>query len=147
MRIAIGADHAGFALKERLRMVLAQSGHEVADHGAVSEESCDYPDFAAAVAREVAGGFADYGVLVCDTGAGMSIAANKIPGVQARAASFEEAVRLLRRHNDANVLTFGAKFIDSLVAESMLEVFLSAEFEGGHHARRVAKIAQLEQHD
>jgi ribose 5-phosphate isomerase B len=144
MRIAIGADHAGFVLKEHLRRKLLRDGHEVLDLGTDSQESCDYPDFAAAVARDVAQGRSDRGVLVCGTGVGMAMAANKIAGVRAAPAESEHEVQLTREHNDANILTFGARFVEQSHAEKMLEVFLNTEFQGGRHARRVAKIAQLE---
>jgi ribose 5-phosphate isomerase B len=145
MRIAVAADHAGFALKERLRRKLAENGHQIVDHGTTSEESVDYPDFAAAVARDVAGGKADRGLLVCASGVGMSIAANKVRGVRAALATNSEEVRLTRAHNDANVLAVGAKFTAEDEAEKLLDVFLSTEFEGGRHARRLEKIRQLEQ--
>lgn len=144
MKIAIGADHAGFALKERLRARLAAEGHEVVDYGTSSGESCDYPDFAQAVGREVGAGRTDRGILVCSTGIGMAIAANKLDGVRAAPAQSEDEVRLTREHNDANVLTLGAKYLDEARAESLIDIFLNTEFTGGRHARRVAKIAQLE---
>jgi len=144
MRIAIAADHAGFALKERLRRRLAEDGHEVVDFGPESPESCDYPDYAQPVAREVAQGRSDRGILVCSTGIGMAIAANKVAGVRAAPAQTEDEVRLTREHNDANVLTLGAKYIDEAPAAELIHVFLDTEFAGGRHARRVAKIAQLE---
>ncbi|MCL5743753.1 MAG: ribose 5-phosphate isomerase B [Acidobacteria bacterium] len=144
MKIAIGADHAGFVLKESLARKLSLDGHEVVDFGTDSQESCDYPDFAQAVGRAVAHGDFDRGVLVCSTGVGMLIAANKIDGVRAAPAQSDEEVRLSREHNDANVLTFGAKLVDEASAARMLDFFLSAEFQGGRHARRLAKIAQLE---
>jgi len=145
MKISVGADHAGFLLKESLREWLKSQGHQVTDRGTHSQESCDYPDYAAAVARDVASGQAERGVLVCWTGAGMAIAANKIHGVRAVAAAWPEQVRLSRAHNDANVITFGARFIDAQTAEAMLEVFLSTPFDGGRHARRVGKITALEE--
>ncbi len=145
MRIAIGADHAGFPLKEQLREVLERQGHEVVDYGTDSPQSCDYPDYAAAVAREVAAHRADRGVLICWTGMGMSMAANKIPGARAAVGTSLEEVRLVRQHNDANILTLGAKFTDAATAETLAETFLGTEFEGGRHSRRVAKIARLEQ--
>ena len=144
MRIAIGADHAGFALKEQLRQRLAAEGHEVVDFGADSGESCDYPDFAQPVAREVGQGRADRGILVCSTGIGMAIAANKVAGVRAVPAQSEDEVRLTREHNDANVLTLGARYLDERRAAGLVDLFLNTEFAGGRHARRVAKIAQLE---
>ena len=144
MRIAIGADHAGFVLKESLRQKLLADGHEVVDFGTNSAESCDYPDFAQGVAREVAGHRADRGILVCSTGIGMAMAANKVAGVRAAPAQCDEEVRLTREHNDANVLTLGARFLDSARAGELVDLFLNTEFQGGRHARRVAKIAQLE---
>jgi ribose 5-phosphate isomerase B len=144
MKIAIAADHAGFALKERLRMKLAEQGHEVADFGTASTESCDYPDFAQQVAREVGQGRVDRGILVCSTGIGMAMAANKVDGVRAAPAQSDDEVRLTREHNDANVLTLGARYLDEDRASALIHIFLDTEFMGGRHARRVAKIAQLE---
>jgi len=145
MRIAVGADHAGFSLKEHLAGWLALAGHEVRDLGTHSGESVDYPDFAKAVADAVASGSADRGLLVCFTGAGMAIAANKVDGVRATLGWNPDEVRLTREHNDANVLTLGAKFTQADVAEDLLRVFLSTSFQdGGRHARRVEKIAQFE---
>jgi ribose 5-phosphate isomerase B len=145
MKIAIAADHAGFDLKERLRVKLKDEGHEVVDFGTGSTESCDYPDFAQQVAREVARGRSDRGILVCSTGIGMAIAANKVAGVRAAPAQSEDEVRLTREHNDANVLTLGARYLDEQRAAGLIELFLNTEFAGGRHARRVAKIAQLEE--
>jgi ribose 5-phosphate isomerase B len=144
MKIAIGADHAGFVLKESLLETLRQDGHEIFDHGAHSAESCDYPDFAAAVARDVASGHADRGILVCSTGVGMSITANKIRGIRAALGTCPEEVELVRSHNDANVLTFGAKFTKPDEASAMVQKFLTTEFLGGRHARRVGKISAIE---
>jgi ribose 5-phosphate isomerase B len=139
MKIAIAADHAGFVLKEQLRRKLALDGHEVVDFGTDSEQSCDYPDFAQSVARDVALGRCDRGILVCATGNGMAMAANKISGVRAAPAQQEEEVRLMREHNDANVLTLGARFLDAADAAAMVGIFLSTEFLGGRHARRERK--------
>jgi len=144
MRIAIGADHAGLALKERLRGLLREKGHEVVDYGTHSPESTDYPDFAEAVGRDVAAGRSDCGVLICYTGVGMSIAANKIPGIRAAVGISEDVVRLTRAHNDANILTLGARYTDETTAAALLTAFLDTGFDGGRHARRVAKIAVLE---
>jgi len=144
MKIAIAADHAGFALKEQLRRQLAEDGHEVVDFGTNSVDSCDYPDYAQPVAREVGQGRSDRGILVCSTGIGMSIAANKVDGVRAAPAQSEDEVRMTREHNDANVLTIGAKYMDQGQAMNLVHVFLETEFTGGRHARRVAKITQLE---
>jgi len=144
MRIAIAADHAGFTLKEGLRRALSAAGHQVTDYGTSSAESCDYPDLAAPVARSVAAGDSERGVLVCSTGIGMAIAANKFAGVRAAPAENEDEVRLTRQHNDANVLTLGARYVDLERAEALMRVFLETEFLGGRHARRLAKIAALE---
>jgi ribose 5-phosphate isomerase B len=140
MRVALGADHAGFELKQRLARVLAEAGHEVVDLGTDSAASVDYPDFAAAVARAVAGGRAERGVLVCGTGVGMAIGANRVPGVRAVAADGLYVARLARSHNDANVLALGARVVAAEHAEAILAVFLSTPFEGGRHQRRVAKL-------
>jgi ribose 5-phosphate isomerase B len=144
MRIAIAADHAGFSLKEELRRKLTDEGHEVLDFGTSSAESCDYPDFAQPLGRQVADGRSDRGILVCSTGIGMAIAANKIDGVRAAPAQCEDEVTFTRQHNDANVLTIGAKYMDAVRALGLIHLFLDTEFLGGRHARRVAKIAQLE---
>lgn len=145
MRIAIAADHGGFVLKEQVRQRLAGIGHEVADLGTDSTESCDYPDFARAVGEAVAEGRADRGLLICTTGIGMAIAANKIGGVRAAPAQSEDEVRLTREHNDANILALGAKYLDEARALELIRVFLETRFSGGaRHVRRVGKIAQLE---
>jgi ribose 5-phosphate isomerase B len=144
MKLAIASDHAGYALKEKLRQGLKDAGHEVVDCGTSSAESCDYPDFAAPVANDVAQGVADRGILVCSSGIGMAIAANKVSGVRAVPVRSRDEARLAREHNDANVLTLGAKYLDEPGAMELIEVFLHTEFAGGRHARRVAKIAQLE---
>src|SRR5438046_2612970 len=125
MRIAIAADHAGFALKEKLRSRLAAEGHEVLDFGAGSAESCDYPDFAQPVAREVAQGRSDRGILVCSTGIGMAMAANKVAGIRAAPAQSQDEVRLTREHNDANVLTLGARYLDEAQASGLVDIFLN----------------------
>ncbi|MBI3679273.1 MAG: ribose 5-phosphate isomerase B [Acidobacteria bacterium] len=144
MRISIGADHAGFSLKEQLREKLAAQGHEVIDHGTNSMDSADYPDFAVKVAEDVGQGRVERGILVCSTGVGMSIAANKIPGVRAALAWDPDEVRLTREHNDANVLTLGAKYLGLDQAGQLVSIFLETEFQGGRHARRLAKIADTE---
>ncbi|HXS95224.1 MAG TPA: ribose 5-phosphate isomerase B [Candidatus Limnocylindrales bacterium] len=144
MKIAIAADHAGFALKEQLRQKLASEGHELVDFGPGTAESVDYPDYAQPVARDVGQGRSDRGILVCSTGIGMAIAANKVAGVRAAPAQSEDEVRMTREHNDANVLTLGAKYLDEQHALDLIHIFLGTEFTGGRHARRVAKIAQLE---
>lgn len=144
MKIAIGADHAGFALKDQVRDALRQAGHDVTDVGTHSDESTDYPDYAGTVAHDVVSGAADRGILVCSTGVGMSIAANKVDGIRAAVALNPDEVRLTRAHNDANILTLGARYTDPQAANEMVRIFLETPFDGGRHARRVGKIAQLE---
>lgn len=144
MKIAIGADHAGFELKNRLRDALIAEGHEVRDVGTNSPESTDYPEFAAKVGRAVAAGEVERGILVCGSGAGMSITANKIRGVRAALGVNEEGVRLIRQHNDANVLTLGARFTDPETARRLVHIFLETPFEGGRHERRVNGITSVE---
>jgi ribose 5-phosphate isomerase B len=144
MTIAIGADHGGFLLKNGLRDRLRAAGHEVIDFGAAGAEASDYPDYAGPVARAVAAGQFQRGVLVCTTGVGMSMAANKVPGVRAALGVTDAEVRLTRAHNDANVLTLGAMLVDLETAARLAKIFLETEFEGGRHARRVEKIAALE---
>jgi ribose 5-phosphate isomerase B len=140
VRIAVGADHAGFALKEKLRAELARAGHEVVDFGTDSESSTDYPDFARLVARAVARGDAERGLLVCGSGVGMAIAANKVRGVRAAAVNDPLSAELARRHNDVNVLAIGARIVGPAVAERLLSTFLETPFDGGRHQRRVDKI-------
>jgi ribose 5-phosphate isomerase B len=144
MRIAIGADHAGFALKERLREQLVREGHQVTDCGTTSEASCDYPDLAKAVADAVAAGSAERGVLVCGSGVGMSIAANKVAGIRAALAVDEEEVRLTRAHNDANILTLGSRTTDAETAGKLIGVFLATPFDAGRHIPRIDKIRAME---
>lgn len=142
MKIAIGADHAGYQLKEQLRAALEAKGHEVADFGAHSSDSTDYPDYGRAVAEAVSKGQAERGVLVCSTGVGISIAANKVHGVRAALAYNSDEVALTRLHNDANVLAMGARYTSAKQAEEWVEIFLKTEFEGGRHQRRVDKMEQ-----
>ena len=139
MKIAIGADHAGVQLKQRLRTLLEGAGHEVTDCGTQGEESVDYPDYAQAVAHRVGAGRAERGVLVCGTGIGMCIAANKVPGVRAAKCNDPYEARMSRAHNDANILCLGARVIDPSVADEVVKVFLETPFEAGRHARRVDK--------
>jgi ribose 5-phosphate isomerase B len=140
MRIAAGADHAGFDLKEALVARLREAGHEVVDVGTTSRESADYPTFAHAVARRVAEGEVDRGVLVCGTGLGMCMAANRHPGVRAADCFTRELAELSRRHNDANVLCLGGRLLAEDEAWAMTETWLTTAFEGDRHARRVALI-------
>jgi ribose 5-phosphate isomerase B len=144
MKLAVGSDHAGFALKNRLLDRLRSAGHDVRDFGSDSDASTDYPDYARAVSDAVAKGEAERGILVCASGAGMSIAANKVRGVRAALGVSPDQVQLIRSHNDANVLTLGARFTDPDEAGRLVDVFLNTPFEGGRHARRVAKIADID---
>ena len=143
-KIAIGSDHAGFEAKEKAKGELAALGVEVLDKGSHSLDSVDYPDFGAAVARAVASGEVDRGVLVCGSGIGISIAANKIPGARAALCWNEETARLAREHNDANVLCFGSRFIEPEQAARMVRIFLETDFAGGRHTQRVEKLSALD---
>jgi ribose 5-phosphate isomerase B len=143
-RLAIGADHAGFATKELIKKYLTEAGYNVDDVGTRSEESVDYPDFAREVAERVAAGKSDLGVLVCGTGIGMSMAANKVPGIRAAVAHDVMTAHLAREHNDANVLTLGGRVVDGQTALAIVREFLNTEFAGGRHQRRVNKISELD---
>ncbi|BDC48979.1 ribose 5-phosphate isomerase B [Bryobacterales bacterium F-183] len=146
MRIAIGADHAGLVLKDELRDHLIAQGHDVVDLGTNSPDSTDYPDYASAVAHKVSAGDAERGILVCSTGVGMSMAANKVRGVRAALAFNTDEIQLTREHNDANVLAIGAKYVTTAEAQQFLDVFLKTPFSNGErHARRIAKLADLEE--
>ncbi len=144
MRIAIGSDHAGYELKSAVGTLLAGDGHEVEDVGTDSTESVDYPDYAAAAAELVAEGAADRAVIVCGSGVGVSIVANKLDGVRAVNAHDPDEAEMSRRHNDANVLTLSGKRLQPGDAEPIVERFLDTDFEGGRHARRVERIAAIE---
>lgn len=145
MRVAIGSDHAGYEQKERLRAYLVEQGYEVEDLGTDSGDvSVDYPDLAIAVGRAVAGGQADRGVIVCGTGIGVAIAANKVVGVRAANITDPEFARLARQHNNANVVTVSGRFVPVAVNEAIVDAFLTTEFEGGRHALRVEKISEAE---
>ena len=139
-KIAIAADHAGFALKEVLKGELIGQGFETIDLGTDSEESVDYPDFGQALGKFIATGGADCGVLVCGTGIGISIAANRIAGVRAAVCHDVTSARLSRMHNDANVMAIGSRVLGLEVARDCLRAFLDTGFEGGRHARRVGKL-------
>ncbi len=145
MKISIACDHGAFDLKERLKAHLAEQGHEVVDCGTSSLDSCDYPDFARPAAQMVADGTCDKGVVLCTTGIGVSITANKVRGVRCALCHDPLSAEMTRRHNDANVLAMGAQIIGGNLAERILDVFLSTEFEGGRHQRRVDKIMETEQ--
>ena len=144
MRIAIGSDHAGYHLKETIKSHLRESGFALDDVGTDSDASVDYPDFAAAVARRVASGESDRGILVCGTGIGMAMAANKVEGVRAASVGDLESARLSREHNDANVLTLGGRITPPDLAMAIVRLFLETPFAGGRHQRRVDKIMALE---
>ena len=144
MKIAIAADHAGFALKEQLRRQLAEDGHEVVDFGTNSVDSCDYPDYAQPVAREVGQGRSDRGILVCSTGIGMSIAANKVFGVRAALAHDEVTARIAREHNHCNVLCLGTDLLSEDHIRQIVEIFLGTPFADGRHVRRINKLKQIE---
>src|ERR1041385_2055771 len=140
MRIALASDHAGYAEKERLKTLLADLGVEFEDLGTGSEESVDYPDYARKVAEQVAQGRVQQGVLVCGSGTGMAITANKVAGVRAAVAWSEETARLARQHNDANVLAIGARTTPPADIPAIVRAWFNSNFEGGRHSERVAKI-------
>lgn len=144
MRISIASDHAGFDQKQVLAAYLAECGHEVVDRGPENDDRVDYPDFAELVARDVADGAAERGVLVCGTGIGMAIAACKVDGIRAVNIINTEFAALSREHNDANVITLSGRFIDEETNKAILDTFLSTEFGGGRHTGRVEKIMALQ---
>ena len=142
MKIAIGNDHAGFLLKVKLTAQLTNSGHNVHDLGSHNAESVDYPDYARLVAEEVRGGKADFGIVICGTGNGINIAANKFDGIRSALCWNEEIARLARQHNNANVLALPARFINEEEAERITNAFINEKFEGGRHQKRVEKIGK-----
>jgi ribose 5-phosphate isomerase B len=144
MRIALGSDHAGFELKEKVAPLLESAGHDVVDVGTDSEESTDYPKYASAAARMVAEGDAERAVLVCGSGVGVSIVANKVDGVRAVNAHDPDEAEMSRRHNNANVLALAGRRLEEGDAAAIVERFLATEFEGGRHERRVGQITQVE---
>jgi ribose 5-phosphate isomerase B len=144
MRIAIGADHAGYRLKEHVRELLAGEGHEVNDLGTDSEESVDYPPICAAVGREVAEGRADRGIVLGGSGQGEQLAANKVNGVRAALCNDLYTARFSRLHNDANVLSIGARVVGEGLADEIVRTWFATEFEGGRHQRRVDQLAAIE---
>ena len=145
MKIAIGSDHAGFELKEQIKVFLSERGTVWEDFGADSEDAVDYPDTAFPLAQAVVRGKFDLGILVCGTGIGMSIAANKVRGIRAALCLTPEMAAMARRHNDANVLTLGGRILSPKVAMDIVETWLSTAFEGDRHARRVGKILRYEE--
>ncbi|MCD8482081.1 MAG: ribose 5-phosphate isomerase B [Verrucomicrobia bacterium] len=142
--ISLGADHGAFELREALLAYFKSQNIEVIDHGTLTKSSVDYPDYAAKVATDVQSGAADFGVLCCTTGIGMSISANKFAGIRAALVHFDEEAQLTRRHNNTNVLCFGQLYTTPHMACRMVDLFLTAEFEGGRHQRRVDKMSALE---
>ena len=141
---AIGSDHGGYALKQEIMKHLTERGIEYRDYGTFSTDSCDYPDYGEAVGRAVASGECERGIVVCGTGIGISIAANKVPGVRCALCGDCFSAQMAREHNDANVLALGARVLGPGLALKIVDTFLDAEFQGGRHARRVAKIMALE---
>ena len=145
MKLAIGSDHGGFRLKETIKTYLLAHDYEVTDFGTEGEDSCDYPDFALPVAEAVAKGEYDRGILICGTGIGIGIVANKIKGVRAALCHDTFSAEACRNHNDANILTMGERIVGEGLALKIVETFLNSDFEGGRHQRRVDKIKALEE--
>jgi ribose 5-phosphate isomerase B len=144
MRIAVGSDHRGFEVKNRLVDLLVRLGHEVIDDGTMTRESCDYPDIAQSVSEKVSRGQVDRAILVCGTGIGMSITANKFPGVRAAICNDPVTAEISRRHNDLNVLCLAGDLLGQRTIDRLIEIWLDTRFEGGRHARRLEKIARIE---
>lgn len=145
MKVVIGADHGGFELKEVLSGYLKEKGFDVLDVGVYDTNSVDYPDIAEKACREITEKNVDFGVLVCGTGIGISISANKIKGIRCALVSNEYSAEMTKRHNDANVLAFGGRVLGPDLAKNILDAYLSAEFEGGRHQNRIDKIHKLEE--
>lgn len=144
MRIALGADHGGFELKEEIKRYLEDNKYEIKDFGTYSNESCDYPDYAIKVSEAVLNKEATLGILICGTGIGISIAANKVSGIRAALCSDTFSARLTREHNDANILAMGARVVGAGLAIDIVKAFLNSEFEGDRHIRRIEKITAIE---
>ena len=144
MKIALGCDHGGYELKQFIMKTLEKLGYEYEDFGCYSLESCDYPDFGAAAARAVAEGKCDRGIVICTTGIGISIAANKIKGIRACCCSDSFSCEYTRRHNDANALCMGGRVVGAGLACQLVDIFLNTQFEGGRHQRRIDKLTALE---
>ncbi|WP_315116609.1 ribose 5-phosphate isomerase B [uncultured Clostridium sp.] len=144
MKIALGSDHAGLPLKKEIIKHLESKGIVIKDFGTLTEDSCDYPDYALAVAEEVAAKNFDFGILVCGTGIGISIAANKVPGVRAALCGDTFSAHACREHNDANILALGQRIVGTGLALDIVDSFLGAKYEGGRHGKRVDKISQIE---
>ena len=144
MKISLACDHGGLDLKEAVRKHLEALGHEVADFGTYTRDSCDYSDFAAPAARAVANGDCQRGIVICTTGIGMSIAANKVKGIRCALLADLMAARLTRQHNDTNMMAMGQGVVGEKLALEIVDAWLTTEFEGGRHARRVGKVMDLE---
>jgi ribose 5-phosphate isomerase B len=144
MKIAIASDHRGYVIKGKIVALIVELGHQASDLGTDSAESVDYPDFGAKVARAVSEGAVDRGILICGTGMGMCITANKFPGVRACTCHDDLTAEMSRRHNDSNVLCLSADLLGDRLVNRMVEIWLKTEFEGGRHARRIEKIGQIE---
>ena len=143
MKLAIGADHGGYALKTFILKYLTEQGHECVDYGCDSPERCDYPVYGERVARAVAGGECELGVLICGTGIGISLAANRVPGIRAAVCSEPYSAQLTREHNNANIICFGARVVGEGTAMTIVDAFLAAKFQGGRHAERVAMLDDI----
>lgn len=143
MKIALGADHGGFELKEKVKTHLIEKGYEVLDLGTNSTDSVDYPEFGHTVGHAVADKKAEFGIVVCGTGIGISIAANKVPGVRAALCTNTTMARLTREHNNANILAMGGRIVGDVLAFEMVDTFLGTEFQGGRHEKRINKIESI----
>lgn len=144
MKIGIGNDHTAFELKQIIKAHLEGKGYTVVDYGAYSAERCNYPEFGEKVARAIIAGEVDRGVLICGTGVGISLAANKVKGIRAAVCSEPYTAQLVRRHNDAHIIAFGARVVGDEMAKMIVDEFLNAEFEGGRHQQRVDMITAIE---
>jgi len=144
MRIAVGSDHAGFAAKQKIISYLTELGHDITDYGTFTDDSCDYPEFGSKAARAVAQGICDKGVVICSTGIGISISANKVKGIRCALCTNAFMAEMTRRHNDANMLAMGANVTPVDQMKEIVRIFLSTGFEGGRHQRRVDKISMIE---
>ncbi len=147
MRIAIGNDHAAVELKEQILAYVQELGHDADNYGTDTLESCDYPEYGEKVARAVAEGRADCGILICGTGVGISIAANKVKGIRAAVCSDTATARLTKEHNNANIIAFGARIVGAELAKEIVKAYLDAEFLGGRHEKRLALIDELEERE
>ena len=144
MKIAIACDHGGLNLKNAVIAYLEKNGHEVVNFGTDTKDSCDYPDFAVQAAEAVASGKCDRGILICGTGVGISLSANKVKGIRCVVCSEPYSAKLSREHNDTNILAFGARVVGQSLAEMIVDAFMDGVYEGGRHARRVEMIAKIE---